>query len=61
MVGFKSVILDGIKIHWDQKWVIIRPSNTEPIIRIMSEACSKEEADKLTTEFAERCKIMLKA
>ena len=29
---------DGLKIVWEDKWVHIRKSNTEPIIRIISEA-----------------------
>ena len=29
---------DGLKIVWENKWVHIRKSNTEPIIRIISEA-----------------------
>ena len=42
---------DGIKIIWEDQWVHIRPSNTEPIIRIYSEAKSLEEADALSFKF----------
>ncbi|MEK9727231.1 MAG: phosphoglucosamine mutase [Candidatus Margulisiibacteriota bacterium] len=35
---------DGVKISFDSSWVHIRPSNTEPIIRIFAEAPSKAEA-----------------
>jgi len=42
---------DGIKILWEDHWVHIRPSNTEPIIRIYSEAKSLEEADALSFKF----------
>ena len=38
---------DGLKLIWDNKWIHIRRSNTEPIIRIYSEAISIEEAIKL--------------
>ena len=33
--------IDGIKFTWDRKWAHIRPSNTEPIIRIFIESYSK--------------------
>ncbi|MDO4190123.1 MAG: phosphoglucosamine mutase [Bacteroidales bacterium] len=37
---------DGVKIDFPQGWVHLRKSNTEPIIRIYSEAPTKEQADK---------------
>ena len=40
-------ITDGTKFCWDDKWVHLRKSNTEPIIRIYAEASSEEEAKKL--------------
>jgi len=39
--------IDGVKIDFDNGWVHLRKSNTEPIIRIYSEAGSMDEADKL--------------
>ena len=39
--------IDGVKIDFADGWVHLRKSNTEPIIRIYSEAHSVEEADKL--------------
>lgn len=38
---------DGVKIDFAEGWVHLRKSNTEPIIRVYSEAGSMEEADKL--------------
>ncbi len=38
--------IDGVKIDFPQGWVHLRKSNTEPIIRIYSEAPTKEQADK---------------
>ena len=38
---------DGLKIVWDNKWVHIRKSNTEPIIRIISEAKDNDIAESL--------------
>lgn len=39
--------IDGVKIDFADSWVHLRKSNTEPIIRIYSEAHSMEEAEKL--------------
>ena len=39
--------VDGVKIDFPDKWVHLRKSNTEPIIRVYSEAATMEEADKL--------------
>ncbi|NTW51455.1 MAG: phosphoglucosamine mutase [Chlorobiaceae bacterium] len=43
--------LDGLKIDFADGWVHLRPSNTEPIIRIYTEAASKEQADALAERF----------
>ncbi|MCQ2206712.1 MAG: phosphoglucosamine mutase [Paludibacteraceae bacterium] len=39
--------IDGVKIDFPTKWVHLRKSNTEPIIRIYSEAATAKEADEL--------------
>ena len=39
--------IDGVKIDFPDKWVHLRASNTEPIIRVYSEAATMEEADAL--------------
>ncbi len=39
--------IDGVKIDFSESWVHLRKSNTEPIIRIYTEAKSQEEADTL--------------
>lgn len=39
--------IDGVKIDFPDKWVHLRKSNTEPIIRIYSEASTKEEAEEI--------------
>ncbi len=38
---------DGLKIDFDNSWVHLRTSNTEPIIRVYSEAKSQDEAEEL--------------
>lgn len=42
--------VDGVKIDFADKWVHLRKSNTEPIIRVYSEAKSQEEAEKVGQE-----------
>ena len=39
--------IDGVKIDFDNGWVHLRTSNTEPIIRIYAEAGTEEQADHL--------------
>lgn len=39
--------IDGVKIDFADKWVHLRKSNTEPIIRVYSEAATMEDADQL--------------
>lgn len=41
---------DGFKIDFKEEWVHLRTSNTEPIIRVYTEASSQEKADKLADE-----------
>jgi phosphomannomutase len=43
----KLNLADGVKIDFAQSWVHLRKSNTEPIIRIYTEAQSQKEADLL--------------
>ncbi len=43
----KVTDIDGVKIDFADKWVHLRKSNTEPIIRIYSEAKSQQEAEEI--------------
>ncbi|MBO5685657.1 MAG: phosphoglucosamine mutase [Alistipes sp.] len=43
--------IDGVKIDFEASWVHLRKSNTEPIIRLYTEARSKAEADALAERF----------
>tara|TARA_R110002095_G_scaffold49045_2_gene43347 strand:- start:3758 stop:5107 length:1350 start_codon:yes stop_codon:yes gene_type:complete len=40
---------DGLRLDWEDRWVQVRASNTEPIIRVIAEAPQTEEAEKLCT------------
>ena len=44
-------VVDGLKIDFEKSWVQLRKSNTEPIIRIYSEAKTQELADELANKF----------
>lgn len=48
--------IDGVKIDFPTEWVHLRKSNTEPIIRIYTEAPSQVEADALAERFVEELK-----
>lgn len=43
--------IDGVKIDFAENWVHLRKSNTEPIIRVYTEAKSMDEADALAQRF----------
>ena len=45
--GEEITDIDGVKIDFEDGWVHLRKSNTEPIIRIYSEAKDAAEADRL--------------
>ncbi|UOX33580.1 phosphoglucosamine mutase [Flavobacterium sediminilitoris] len=49
-------IIDGVKIDFPTEWVHLRKSNTEPIIRIYTEAPSQNEADVLAERFVSEIK-----
>lgn len=48
--------IDGVKIDFPQGWVHLRKSNTEPIIRIYSEAPTQEQADNFAKAIIEEIK-----
>jgi phosphomannomutase len=45
--------LDGLRLDWPGKWLLIRASNTEPIVRIIAEAEDEVEAKRLCEEAIE--------
>ncbi len=51
--------IDGVKIDFPENWVHLRKSNTEPIIRIYTEAKSRQEADKLAQDMIEEIKAVI--
>ena len=48
---------DGLKLTWNDRWIHVRRSNTEPIMRIYTEASSEKEA----LELAEKVKLIIQS
>lgn len=48
--------IDGVKIDFESNWVHLRKSNTEPIIRIYTEAASQNQADNLANDIISQIK-----
>lgn len=53
----KISVIDGVKIDFPDYWIHLRKSNTEPIIRIITEARSMKEAERIQKEFLAGLKI----
>ena len=52
--------VDGVKIDFPDNWVHLRKSNTEPIIRIYTEASSQLAADELAAKIMREIKAIAK-
>ena len=50
---------DGVKIYIEKEWVHLRKSNTEPIIRIYSEASDEDAANKLANRIISEIKALI--
>ena len=59
--GEKVNDIDGVKIDFAENWVHLRKSNTEPIIRIYTEAKTMDEADALAKRFISEIEQIYKA
>lgn len=46
---------DGLRLAWSDRWLHVRPSGTEPIIRLIAEAPSRADAEKLIDEGRRLC------
>lgn len=51
--------VDGVKIDFEKNWVHLRKSNTEPIIRIYTEAFSQQEANALADQMIAKIKSLI--
>jgi phosphomannomutase len=46
---------DGLRLGWADRWLHVRPSNTEPILRLIAEAPTRAAAEELVTEGRRAC------
>jgi phosphomannomutase len=53
-------LTDGVKRVWSDRWVNIRKSGTEPVIRVFSEAPTSEAAEELCDETLETLTTLMK-
>jgi phosphomannomutase len=44
---------DGLRLDWADRWVQVRPSNTEPVVRVIAEAPRADEAERLCRQVGE--------
>ncbi len=52
--------IDGIKVFYDDTWVLMHPSSEEPIINLYAEAPSKDAANRVIQEYAEKIRVLAK-
>jgi phosphomannomutase len=46
---------DGLRLAWRDRWIHVRPSNTEPIVRLIAEAPTRADAERLVDEGRRLC------
>ena len=51
--------IDGVKVDFENEWVHLRKSNTEPIIRIYTESTSQQNADDLANRIITEIKDII--
>jgi phosphomannomutase/phosphoglucomutase len=44
--------IDGVRIDFEDKWVLVRQSDTSPMIRVMAEADTEEDVEELVAKFS---------
>ena len=49
--GYKVETIDGVKIWLEGGWVLLRPSNTQPVIRMFVEATDSNRLTEIKSEF----------
>jgi len=45
--------MDGLRLDWSDRWLLVRSSNTEPIVRVIAESHSAAESERLCAEATE--------
>lgn len=57
--GCEINTLDGVKLDFEDYWIHLRKSNTEPVIRIITEAKNKESAEQIQNTFIDYIKGLI--
>jgi phosphomannomutase len=52
---------DGLRLSWADRWVHVRPSGTEPIVRVIAEAPTRAEAEELVSRSREPLDALVRA
>ncbi|NJK42661.1 MAG: hypothetical protein HC937_03015 [Aquincola sp.] len=52
---------DGLRLSWADRWVHVRPSGTEPIVRVIAEAPTRAEAEALVAQSREPLDDLVRA
>jgi phosphomannomutase len=50
--------IDGIKVFYDDTWILMHPSSEEPIINLYAEAPTKNAADQVIQEYRQRIRAL---
>jgi phosphomannomutase/phosphoglucomutase len=58
--GGRVLTLDGLKVFRDDGWMLLRPSGTEPLIRVFAEAKDRERAEFLANDGLERVRSAIR-
>ena len=58
--GERCNLTDGLRIDYDDGWVLMRPSGTEPKFRIYSESKDPETAERRSKEFVSEAEEILR-
>ncbi len=49
---------DGLRLDWPQAWLLVRPSNTEPVVRLIAEATTQQQAQQLIAQAREQIEAL---
>ena len=52
----KVIKVDGVRINFEDSWVIFRPSGTEPVIRVFAESTDENKAKALVEKYEKMLK-----
>jgi phosphomannomutase/phosphoglucomutase len=57
---YETSTMDGVKIQFEEGWALVRPSSTEPKIRLRCEADTEKEVDEILGEVEEKVRSLIR-